>query len=141
MKTILIALVASIGLMVKTTTPILTGTDNYNYTSNELKFQLTIPMELKPKLIIEETENSVVFKYENPNYQADVYLFSINKVSENVWLQVKQNVNEGRILANTNGYIIYSEITRETTLRGKNKVEFEQMLSQVKELVNTFKKL
>lgn len=141
MKTIFIALMASICIFGKSTNNPISDTDNYNFTSNHLNFQLTISIELKTKLIIEETENSVIFKYDNPNYQNDVYLFSINKVNEKIWMQVQENIYNGVVLNNKDGFITYSEITRENTLRGKNKDEFEKLLGSINEIVKTFKQI
>lgn len=141
MKTILIALLASIGIFGKTTPTEISGTDNYNFTSNQLNFQLTIPMEFKNKLTIDETENSVIFKYDNPTYPNDVYLFSINKVNEKIWMQVQENIYNGVVLSNKDGFITYSENTRENTLRVKNKDEFEKLLGSISEIVKTFKQI
>ncbi|GDX51846.1 hypothetical protein LBMAG27_08930 [Bacteroidota bacterium] len=141
MKTILIALVASIGIFGRTTNTEISGTDNFNFTSNTMNFELTIPMDLKNKLVINETENSVVFNYDNPGYPNDVFLFSINKVSEKTWMQLHENIYNGIVLTNNDGFITYSETTKENTLRGKNRDEFEQMLGNIHEIVKTYKQI
>lgn len=141
MKTILIALIASIGIYGKTTSSVNPGIDYYNFTSDKLNFQLSIPLDLKNNLIINETENSVVFKYDFHNYSNTVFLFSINKVTDKSWLQLQGNFKNTLVLNNKGGFITYSEIALENNLRGKNKNEFRNILVRVNELLKTYKEI
>lgn len=141
MKTILIALIASIGIYGKTTSTVNPGIDYYNFTSDKLNFQLTIPLDLKNNLIINETENSVVFKYDFHNYSNTVFLFSINKVADKSWIQLQDNLKNTLVLNNKGGYITYSEIAQENNLQGKNKNEFKNILTRVNELLKSYKEI
>ena len=106
-----------------------------------MHFQLSIPTEWQNKIVNEETENAVIFRYTNPGTENPVYLFSISKVNQKVWMTVKENIYNGSVLINRDGYIVYSETTKENSLRGKNNDEFKQLLARVNEVVKTFKEI
>ncbi len=141
MKIFFIALVASIGIFGKTNTTRLPFSDSYNFTSTQMNFELSIPPELKSKLLIDETESAVVFRYENPGTDHAVFLFSITRVSESAFMQVKDNLTSANVLSNKNGLITYSETTDEKSLPEKNKTEFKQILSRINEVLKTFKEI
>ncbi|MEI7802124.1 MAG: hypothetical protein WCI97_05745 [Bacteroidota bacterium] len=141
MKTTFIALMACFALLVSAENKINSASDSFNFTSSQMHFQLSLPVEWQNKIVNEESENSVVFRYTNPGYSKPVFLFAINKVSEKLWMDLKENIYSGMVLIHQDGNIVYSETTRENSLRGKNNEEFKQMLARVNEVVKTFKEI
>ena len=113
-------------------------TDHYNYTSKQLHFEITIPAELKDKLITEENESSVVFRYNNLGAKP-VFVFSINKIKSSLWMNVKETLSNAVVLQNNGDDIIYCKKTSAASLKGKNKSDYESVVSRIDEIIKSYK--
>ncbi len=103
-----------------------------------MHFEITIPAELKDKLITEENESSVVFRYNNLGAKP-VFVFSINKIKSSLWMNVKETLSNAVVLQNNGDDIIYCEKTSAASLKGKNKADYESVVSRIDEIIKSYK--
>ncbi len=112
--------------------------NTYTFESQKLSIQLEIPDEWKTKIVTEESENSVVFKYLNTGSDP-VFLFSVNKVSAEHWMKIKDQLNNSGMLLRKDNDIYYYEKTSAASIRGANKEEYRSIVSNLDEVIKTAK--
>ncbi len=107
--------------------PLIRSTDgNYQYQNAQMHFQIEMPIEWKDKIKVDETENSTTFSYLNGTEK--VFLFSVNKLSETDFLNVRDQLGDITVVAHPKGQVLYAEKTSKDHLKGANKDEFSKIL-------------
>jgi hypothetical protein len=111
---------------------------SYPFQSAKLSIEVQLPDEWKSKFITEETDNSIVFKYGNPGGQP-AFLFSINKISDVQWMNVKDQLSNAGMLIHAGNTIYYYEKTDNTSIKGANKDDYKSVVAHLDEVIKTAK--
>src|SRR5215467_9695904 len=64
---------------------------NYVYHNQNMHVQVTMPYDWQSKLKVTETDQVITFSYANPGSEP-VFVYSISKISEQTWMNIKDQM-------------------------------------------------
>jgi len=103
-----------------------------------LRFSISIPETMKPEIVRQDFENQSIFSFKNESGKA-AFLFSVNQVTAQQWISIKEDVKNYTILENKDGLITFVQKTDQSSIKGKNNVEYQQVLQQLDPIIASIK--
>jgi hypothetical protein len=108
---------------------------DYVYQSKNLNVQITMPGEWQDKVRAIETDQSVTFSYTNPGGQP-VFLYSITKIPEQTWMNIKEQLINVHVITEKNGTVYFVETTDKTSIKGNNAKEFKSIVNHLGDILH-----
>jgi len=99
-----------------------------------LQFSISIPDAMQSQITRQDFENQSIFSFKNENGKT-AFLFSVNKVTDQQWLSIKQDVKNYTILENQDGFITFIQKTTDSSIKGKDNTKYQQVLQQVDAII------
>jgi hypothetical protein len=130
----LVALIALVtGLLTGSVKAITPADGGYVYKSQNLNLQVTMYFDWQSKAKIDETSQSVTFDYTNPGSQ-QVFLYSITKISEQSWLNIKDQMQNVHVVADKGGMVYFVELTDKASIKGPNAKEYKDIVEHLDDI-------
>lgn len=99
-------------------------------------FSIAIPETLNAYLVKETTDNSVHYKFKKSDGTTQ-FLFAVNKVTEQQWLAIKDQLTNASVQAHKNGFIYYVERTDKTSMKGPDKDAYANVYRQLDTIIRS----
>ncbi|HAP01317.1 MAG TPA: hypothetical protein DCQ93_05260 [Bacteroidetes bacterium] len=106
--------------------------------STTVQFTISIPDEVSSSISRVDAENEVDFYFKKQD-GSDVFLFSVNRVSENLWVNIKDQVGSYQLLDHRGGYIYFVSKTDKSKLKGEDSEKYSAVFSQMDVLIKSIK--
>lgn len=106
--------------------------------STTVQFTISIPDEVSSSISRVDAENEVDFYFKKQD-GSDVFLFSVNRVSENLWVNIKDQVGSYQLLDHRAGYIYFVSKTDKSKLKGEDSIKYSAVFSQMDVLIKSIK--
>jgi hypothetical protein len=110
------------------------GGDNYVYHSDKLNVNINMPDDWRNKIITKEDDRAITVLYNNQGGQP-VFLYSVTKIAEQMWLNIKDGLSDVHIVAHKNGEIYFVQLTDKTSIKGANSKEFKAMVANLNDVL------
>lgn len=101
-----------------------------------VQFLISIPDEYTSKILRENGQDAVYFKFKESNGGSD-FLFQVNRISEYRWVQVKSQLAHPIILDHKNGFIYYALKTDKSHIKGEDGEIYHQIYNQLQQFINS----
>ena len=132
---VLLALVTGlVSMTAKAGTPSLNS--NYVYQNQALNLTINMPDAWQGKVKVTETDQSVSFSYTNTG-GSPIFLYSVTKVNEQTWLNIKDQLQNVHVVANKNGVVYFVQLTDKTSIKGANAAEFKTIVDQLNDVMHS----
>jgi len=114
------------------------GNDSYVYHSTKLNVSINMPADWQGKVTTTENEGTVTVSYNNPGAQ-QVFLYSVNKVDQQTWMNVKDNLQGVHVISNKDGMVYFVELTDKISIKGANAKEFKAIVAGLNDMLANIK--
>ncbi len=114
------------------------GNDNYVYHSSKLNVDISMPGDWRDKVSTKEDNQSVTVSYNNPGGQP-VFLYSLTKIAEQAWMNIKDGLSETHVVAHKDGQIYFVQLTDKTSIKGANAKEYKAIVANLDDVLANIK--
>jgi len=114
------------------------GNDPSSASSGSVLFSIAIPDQWSSSIIRENADNGVNFRFKKSD-GTTVFLFSVNKVTADVWMSVRDQIPNHKILDSKNGMIYYTEFTIKPRIKGDDNATYQQVYAHLGDIINSVK--
>jgi hypothetical protein len=114
------------------------GGDNYTYHSDKLDVNIYMPDDWKDKVTTKEDDRSITVSYNNAGGQP-VFLYSVTKIAEQMWLNIKDGLSDAHIVAHKDGNVYFVQLTDKTSIKGANDKEFKAIVANLNDVLANVK--
>ena len=101
-----------------------------------IDYGIAIPADLLSRLEIENHDNTVRYNFKKSD-GTSCFLFSLNRIAEQQWLGVKDQLPNAKLCGHKNGFIYYAEVTNKTRMTGEDKDAYAAVYSRLTEIVRS----
>lgn len=106
--------------------------------TNSLQFSISIPQEWSSNIVRAETENAVTFNFKKTD-GTTVFLLSVNKLSADDFLNVKDDLQNVKVIEQKNGLVYFAMETSKNSIKGSDSANFAKVFSHLDEMLNSIK--
>lgn len=103
-----------------------------------LHFSISIPETIQPEIVRQDFENQSIFSFKNESGKT-AFLFSVNQVTDQQWLTIKESVKNYAILENKDGLITFVQKTEQASIKGKSNSDYQLILQQLDAIIASVK--
>jgi hypothetical protein len=103
-----------------------------------IEFSVSVPVQVQSQIVREDFENQSIFSFKNEGGKP-VFLFSVNRLSAEQWLKVKNSFTDYSIIENKEGRITFIQKTGQLRIKGKNAESYQQVFQQIDGMIATVK--
>jgi hypothetical protein len=103
-----------------------------------LRFSISIPETIQPEIVRQDFENQSIFSFKNESGKT-AFLFSVNQVTDQQWLAIKENMKNYTILENKDGLITFIQKTEQASIKGKSNSDYQLILQQLDAIIASVK--
>ena len=125
-------------LLVSETNSNASSTANPVVTNVTVQFSISIPASLNSSIEREETETAVNFNFKKADGTTS-FLFSVNKISTDDWMNVKAQIANAKVLDNKNGMIYFLMVTDKQKVKGADNEKYSQVMNGLNDLIASIK--
>ena len=125
-------------LLVSETNSNASSTANPVVTNVTVQFSISIPEPLNSSIEREETETAVNFNFKKADGTTS-FLFSVNKISSDDWMNVKAQLANAKVLDNKNGKIYFLMVTDKQKVKGADNEKYSQVMNGLNDLIASIK--
>lgn len=101
-----------------------------------IDYAIAIPETMQTHLAIENQDNAVRYNFKKSDGTTS-FLFSLNRIPEQQWLGVKDQLPNAKLCGHKNGFIYYAEITDKSKLAGPDKDVYASVYNRLPEIVRS----
>lgn len=110
------------------------GNDTYVYHSTKLNVNINMPGDWQNKVTEIENDQTITVSYNNPGAQP-VFLYSVNKISEQTYMNIKDQLQGVHIVAQKDGEVYFVQFTDKSSLKGANDKEFKAIVANLNDVL------
>jgi hypothetical protein len=101
-----------------------------------VEFVISLPDEYSSRIVRENAENAVYFRFKKSDGNT-VFLFQVNKISENQWISIKDQLVNPILLDHRNGFIYYAQPGEHSKVKGPDAALYDQLYDRLSQLIRT----
>jgi len=105
---------------------------------NDVRFTIEIPEQWNNYIVQESSGDGINFKFKKADGSKE-FLFSINKISDQQWIVIKEQLGNAKLLAHKGTIIYYSQVTDKAKVKGTGNEEYAKIYSHLDDIIKSIK--